>query len=68
MATAGSKGPGFDLGMEGDRSGFGNMTSVAPLASSPQWGQNLRSFRMEAQSRWKRWEMLLYGRHSMKEP
>lgn len=49
--AAGSDGPGFDLGTEGDGSAFTTVTSFAPLASSPQWGQNLRSFKMEAQSR-----------------
>ena len=68
VGAAGSDGPGFDLGTEGDGSAFGTVTSFAPLASSPQWGQNFRSFKMEAQSRWKRWEMLPYGRHSMKVP
>ena len=68
VGTAGSDGPGFDLGTEGDWSAIGTVTSFAPLASSPQWGQNLRSFKMEAQSRWKRWEMLPYGLHSMKVP
>lgn len=49
-AAAGSDGPGLDLGTEGDGSGFGTATSFAPPASSPQWGQNLQSFKMEAQS------------------
>lgn len=66
--TAGSDGPGSDLGTEGDGSGFGAATSFALLASSPQCGQKRRSFRMEAQPRWKRWEMLPYGRHSRKAP
>lgn len=49
--TAGSDDSGFNLGTEGDRSALGTVTSFAPQASSPQWGQNFRSFRMEAQSR-----------------
>lgn len=51
VGTAGRDGPGPDLGTEGDGSAFSTVTSFAPLASSPQWGQNLRSFKMEAQSR-----------------
>lgn len=68
LATAGSDGPGLLLGTEASGSAFGTKTSLAPLASSPQWGQNLWPFRTEAQPRWKRWEMLPYGRHSMNEP
>lgn len=49
--TAGSDDSGFNLGTEGDRSALGTVTSFAPQASSPQWGQNLRSFKIEAQSR-----------------
>lgn len=66
--TAGSDSLEFDLGTDGGWSGFGTVTSFAPVASSPQWGQNLQSFKMEAQLRWKRWEMLPYGLHSMKVP
>lgn len=51
VGTAGSDGPGLDLGTEGDGAAFNIVISFAPLASSPQWGQNLRSFKMEAQSR-----------------
>lgn len=68
VGTAGSDTPVSDLGTEGDGSAFSTLTSFAPLASSPQWGQNLRSFKMEAQSWWKRWEMLPYGLHSIKVP
>jgi len=57
-----------EAAVSGPGAGWGAVTSTAPLASSPQWGQNRRSLRMEAQARWKRWEMLPYGRHSMKEP
>lgn len=49
--TAGSDGPGFDLGTEGEESALDTMTSFMPLASSPQCGQNLTFFKMEAQSR-----------------
>lgn len=68
VSTDGSDTPGFERGTEGDESAFSIVTSFAPLASSPQWGQNLRSFKMEAQTRWKRWEMLPYGLHSIKVP
>lgn len=44
------------------------VTSLALLASSPQWGQKLWPFSTEAQARWKRWEMLTSGWHSMKVP
>lgn len=44
------------------------VTSLALLASSPQWGQKLCPFSTEAQARWKRWEMLMSGWHSMKVP
>lgn len=36
VATAESVGPGFDLGTEGDGSALDTVTSLAPLASSPQ--------------------------------
>lgn len=48
---AGSEGPGFDLGTEGEESALDTVTSFASLASSPQCGQNLTFFKMEAQSR-----------------
>lgn len=51
VATDSSDGPGLDLGTEGDGSSFGAVTSLASVASSPQCGQNLQSFKMEAQSR-----------------
>lgn len=51
VAVAGSDGLGFDRGTEGDGSALDAVTSFAPLASSPQWGQNVRSFKTEAQSR-----------------
>lgn len=68
VGTARTDTPGFDLGTEGDGSAFSTVSSFAPLVFSPQWGQNLRSFKTEAQSRWKRCEMLPYGLHSMKVP
>lgn len=68
VGCAGSDSLGLDLGTEGDCSALGTVTSFAPLESSPQCGQYLQSFKREAQLRWKRWEMLPYGRHSMKVP
>lgn len=44
------------------------VTSLALLASSPQWGQKLWPFSTEAQAWWKRWEMFTSGWHSMKVP
>lgn len=44
------------------------VTSLALPASSPQCGQKLWPLSTEAQARWKRWEMLLSGWHSMKVP
>lgn len=44
------------------------VTSLALLASSPQWGQKLWPFSTEAQARWKRWEMLRSGWHSINVP
>lgn len=51
VGIAGSDGPGFDLGTEGNGSAFDTVTSFAPLASSPQCGQNLIFIKTEAQSR-----------------
>lgn len=36
VGTAGSDSPGLDLGTEADGSGFDTVTSLAPVASSPQ--------------------------------
>ena len=58
VGTAGSDGAWLDWGTEGDGSVFDTFTSLAPVASSPQCGQNFTFFNMEAQSRWKRCEML----------
>lgn len=49
-------------------SAFAMVTSLALLASSPQWGQKLWPSSTEAQARWKRWEMLTSGWHSMNVP